>query len=95
MKTSTKIYFANVISIIIRTFFKFFGKNYRELIVKRNKILFSLDLTEGIDFAIFLNFYEKEVVNYYSKIIEKNFVIIDIGSNIGFHSLNFAQIIHS
>lgn len=92
MKTSTKIFFARIVSIIIRTFFKFIGKNYKQLVVKRNQILFLLDLREGIDFAIFLNYYEQKVVNYYSKIIKPNFVIIDIGSNIGFHTLNFAKL---
>ena len=92
MKTSTKIFFAKYLAYFIRFFIKFLGKNAKKLIVKRNNIFFSLNLFEGIDFAVFLNFYEKNVVNFYSKIIKSSFVIVDIGSNFGFHTLNFSKL---
>ena len=92
MKTSTKIFIAKFISNFIRFLIKSFGKNIKKIVTKRNQIFFSLDLTEGIDFAIFLNLYEKKVLNFYSKIVKPNFTIIDIGSNIGFHTLNFAKL---
>tara|TARA_Y100000590_G_scaffold469938_1_gene660807 strand:- start:4155 stop:4988 length:834 start_codon:yes stop_codon:yes gene_type:complete len=93
MKTSTKIFFAKFLSNITRLFFELYGKNSREIKIKRNNILFLVDLNEGIDFAIFLNLYERKVVKFYSKIINPNFNIIDIGSNIGFHTLNFANLL--
>ena len=95
MKTSTKIFFAKFLSNFIRFFFKLNGKNSEKLIIRRNNIIFSLDLNEGIDFAIYLSLYEKKVVNYYSKIINPNSSILDIGSNIGFHTLNFANLLSS
>ena len=92
MKTSTKIFFAKHASSIIRFFLKLFCKNSEQILVKRNNKFFFLDLTEGMDFAILLNIYENNVVNFYSKLIKTNYVIIDVGSNIGFHTLNFAEL---
>ena len=93
MKTSTKIFFAKILSNIIRFFIELNGKNSEKLKIKRNNIFFLLNLTEGIDFAIYLNLYERKVVKFYSKIIDSNSNILDIGSNIGFHTLNFANLL--
>ncbi len=95
MKTSTKLFFAKFLSNIIRFFFELHGKNSEKIKIKRNNILFLLNLKEGIDFAIYLSLYERKVVKYYSKIINPKSNVIDIGSNIGFHTLNFASLLSS
>ena len=59
----------------------------------RDKINWKLDLSEGIDLSIFLfgNF-ENELILMIEKLSnKKEFDIIDIGANIGVHTLQFAK----
>jgi len=88
MKTSNKIFFAKIIYFIISFFGVFKDKN-----VTRGKINWSLDISEGIDLSIFIfgNF-EKNLTKIIYKLTEKKkFDIIDIGANIGVHTLQFAK----
>ena len=87
MKTKYKIFIAKVLYFII----KLFNRNDQK-IVSRNGINWFLDLNEGIDLSIYIfgNF-EKSILNTSKKLIQNDQIdIIDIGSNIGVHSLNFA-----
>ena len=53
-----------------------------------------LDISEGIDFAIFLlGVHEKHTVATYRKLLQKGGVAIDIGANIGSHTLHLADIV--
>ena len=87
MKTKYKIFIAKVLYFII----KLFNRNDQK-VVSRNGINWFLDLNEGIDLSIYIfgNF-EKSILNTSKKLIQNDQIdIIDIGSNIGVHSLNFA-----
>jgi len=87
MQTKYKITFAK----ILYKFIKIFILNDK-IKVSRNGINWFLELNEGIDLSIFIfgNF-EKSILQT-SKYLLKNkkFDIIDIGSNMGVHTLNFA-----
>ena len=88
MKTRYKIYFAKIILKIINFF-----KIDTNQICTRNEINWNLNLNEGIDLSIYIfgNF-EKELLkmtNNLSYLKIKNF--IDIGANIGVHTLQFAK----
>ena len=88
MKTKQKIFIAKIISkIIIFILGKFI------VYVKRNEINWSLDLREGIDLTIFIfNNFEKSILEISQRLIgRKKIDIIDIGSNMGVHTLNFAE----
>jgi len=70
----------------------FFFKK-KQLIAKRNKINWFLELNQGIDLSIFIfgNF-EKSILNNAKKLNKKEQLdIIDIGANMGVHSINFAK----
>ena len=88
MKTKYKIFIAKILYLI----FSFFGIfKYKK--VERDKIKWSLDISEGIDLSIFIfgNF-EKGLIKIIKKLSEKKkFDIIDIGANIGVHTLQFAK----
>ena len=87
MKTKYKIFIAKVLYFII----KLFNRNDQK-VVSRNGINWFLDLNEGIDLSIYIfgNF-EKSILNTSKKLLQNDQIdIIDIGSNIGVHSLNFA-----
>ena len=88
MKTKYKILIAKIIYKILKLFFI----NDRRK-VSRNGINWLLDLNEGIDLSIFLfgNF-EKSILRNAKKLLKNNELdIIDIGSNMGVHTLNFAK----
>jgi FkbM family methyltransferase len=52
----------------------------------------SLDLREGIDFSIWLlGAFELETVRCYQKFVKAGSVVLDIGANIGAHTLLLAQ----
>jgi len=60
---------------------------------KRMGITWHIDLNEGIDFSIFLlGGFEPLTLKQYYKIIKPSSVILDIGANIGSHTLHFAKI---
>ena len=88
MKTKYKIYLAKLIYIFISCFGIF-----KKKIVKRGQIYWSLDISEGIDLSIYIfgNF-EKNLIKIIKNLSEKKkFDIVDIGANIGAHTLQFAK----
>ncbi len=88
MKTKHKVIIAKLIFKIL-SFFRLSNNQ----IVYRNKIKWKLDLSEGIDLSVFLfgNF-ERELIEMINKLSDKeNFDILDIGANIGVHTLQFAK----
>ena len=88
MKTKYKISIAKMIYFFLKFFFK------KEKIRKINGIFWSINLSEGIDLNLFiLRNYEPEILNCANKLTFKNKKrnIIDIGANIGAHTLKFAN----
>jgi FkbM family methyltransferase len=60
--------------------------------VTRGGIRWQLDLREGIDFAIYLlGAFERSTVRVYRRLIEKGDTVLDIGANMGAHTLPMAQ----
>ena len=91
MKTKHKILFAKIISNIITFFYK------NKVLVKRNDIRWSLNLNEGIDLSIFLfGKFENSILDVAKYLIKKKKIaIVDIGSNMGVHSLRLAKIFNT
>ncbi|WP_442888858.1 FkbM family methyltransferase [Congregicoccus parvus] len=58
----------------------------------RGGLQWNLDLDEGIDFAIWLlGSFERDLVRYYTQAIRPASVALDIGANIGAHTLHLAR----
>ena len=58
----------------------------------RRKIRWALDLNEGIDLSIYLlGAFESDVVNCYRRAIMPGAVVLDLGANIGAHTLHLAR----
>jgi FkbM family methyltransferase len=93
ISTKSKIAIASVISKIIRTARSMIGlKNKTHF--KRGRILWDLDLGQGIDFAIFLQGgFEPETIKTYKKYVVPGSVVLDIGANIGAHTLPLAKMV--
>ncbi|NJL55600.1 FkbM family methyltransferase [bacterium] len=63
-------------------------------VVKRHGISWQLDLREGIDFAIYLQgHFEPQTAKALSKFVEPGQTVVDIGANIGAHTLPLAKLV--
>lgn len=61
---------------------------------KRNGLLWRLDLREGIDFSIWLlGSFEPETLRSYSRIVKAGDVVLDIGANVGAHTLPLSRLV--
>jgi len=64
--------------------------------VQRRGIEWELDLDEAIDFMIFLlGAFEPGTIRTYGKIVRAGSVVLDIGANVGAHTLPLAQLVGS
>jgi FkbM family methyltransferase len=60
----------------------------------RSGIRWDLDLAEGIDFSIYLlGAFEPRLVRAYARVIRAGACVLDIGANIGAHTLHFARLV--
>lgn len=93
LSTKNKLQIAKIVfgvTTLLRTAFGLKNKG----IFTRRGIKWELDLAQGIDFAIFLQgAFEPETVSFYSKVIKPGDCVIDIGANIGAHTLHFAKLV--
>ena len=63
-----------------------------QFVGKRGRITWELDLREGIDFSIWLlGAFEPGTVRQYRKYIRPGSVVLDVGANIGAHTLPLAD----
>ena len=92
-KTAHKMALARVASSCILFIRKLRGLS-SHAIVKRGGIWWSLDLSEGIDFSIhLLGGFEPNTLNLYRNILKPGDTVLDIGANIGSHTLPLARIV--
>lgn len=94
LNTMTKVRVAAVLSRLFRGLRRLAGKPPQG-IFSRGGISYLLDLTEGIDFSIYLlGSFEPSTQALYRRLLEKKNapVIIDVGANIGSHTLPLALI---
>jgi FkbM family methyltransferase len=93
--TSLKLGLAGAAATVIRAFLGLAGRG-PEVRANRRGIAWHLDLREGIDFSIFLlGSFEPSTVKAYSRYLEDGSVALDIGANIGAHTLPMAQLVGS
>mgnify|MGYP001597692068 FL=1 len=91
MRTKTKIRLASAACRFI-VFFRYLLGRGHKAVVTRGGIRWDLDLYEGIDFAIYLlGVFERTTVKTYDKLLSPGDTVLDIGANIGAHTLFFAR----
>jgi FkbM family methyltransferase len=93
MKTTHKIAAARTIYHAIHAGRALLGRTDRE-IVSRDGITYDLDLSQGIDFAIYLaNIYERQTRAALRRLVTPGSLVLDIGANIGAHTLSLARLV--
>jgi FkbM family methyltransferase len=93
MKTTHKIAGARAIYRVVRASRAVLGRTDREIVV-RDGITYELDLSQGIDFAIYLaNIYERQTKLALRRLVDPSSLVLDIGANIGAHTLHLAKLV--
>ena len=91
MKTTHKISAARMIYHAIHAGRTILGQTDQATVV-RDDVMYELDLSQGIDFAIYLgNVYERQTKAALRKLVLPGSLVLDIGANIGAHTLHLAQ----
>jgi FkbM family methyltransferase len=93
MKTTHKIGAARVIYHAVHAGRTLLGRTDRQIVV-RDGITYDLDLSQGIDFAIYLGgMFERSTALALSHLTEPSSLVLDIGANIGAHTLRLAKLV--
>ncbi len=93
MRTSHKIALVRIARAPIVLVRRLFGLGQMP-VVTRAGLRWCLDLNEGIDFSIyFLGGYELATVRAYRRLVKSGSTVLDIGANIGAHTLSFARLV--
>lgn len=93
MKTARKMAVARQLSRIVLAARRLVGKGPVGTF-RRGGLLWQLDLREGIDLAIYLmGGFEREALCAYSRLVRPGDTVVDIGANVGAHTLPLAALV--
>lgn len=93
MKTARKIAAARIVYHAVHAWRTLLGRTDQEIVV-RDDVAYDLNLSQGIDFAIYLgNIYERRTKAALRKLVSPASLVLDIGANIGAHTLHLAQLV--
>lgn len=91
LSTVQKVRIAQIASFLVRAARAAFGLR-AQATVTRGSARWELDLREGIDLSIYLlGGFEPATLRRYPKFVEPGDIVLDIGANIGAHTLPLAQ----
>jgi tRNA G37 N-methylase Trm5 len=91
--TSQKINIATIAYKLVSGVRRVLGKS-DHAVLRRNGITWELDLQEGIDFSIFLlDGFELSTLRLHDSILGPGDSVLDVGANIGAHTLPFARLL--
>lgn len=93
LNTKQKIALAKIYHYVVM-FFRRMGGYSAETEVTRNGLRWHLDLDEGIDFSIYtLGSFEPATIKLYETLVKPGDIVLDIGANIGAHTLPLARLV--
>lgn len=92
LTTKTKVGIARVLYRAVATARSVAGRDGSHAVVTRRGLRWALDLNEGVDLSIFLfGAFERSTVELVESLIHAGDVALDIGANIGAHTLPMAR----
>jgi len=88
-----RIYLKTPFQAVRKFYFSVFCAMVRRRTVRTSVdgITYELNLGEVIDVALYLNRYEMDMVAAIDRLCRPGFTVLDIGANVGAHTLRFAQ----
>lgn len=93
LKTKHKLAIARLVQMPVLGVRRLFGQSAKTTVV-RNGLHWELDLQEGIDFTIYLmGQFERTTNRALARLLEPGDTVIDIGANIGAHTLPLADLV--
>jgi FkbM family methyltransferase len=92
MKTAHKIALAKIAYHLAHGARRIAGQTDR-CSVRRGGNRYELDLAEGVDFAVYLGVYEPSTTRALSRLVRQGTNVLDIGANIGVHTVNMARLV--
>jgi FkbM family methyltransferase len=94
LSTRRKVQIARGLSAAITAGRRLCGRASDDVAVTRRGINWRLDLNEGIDLSIYLlGGFEVRTLRSYRQFVHEGDVVLDIGANIGAHTLPLAQLV--
>ncbi|MBR1199479.1 FkbM family methyltransferase [Bradyrhizobium sp. AUGA SZCCT0158] len=95
MKTARKIQLARLAYRAVRLGRTIVGRSDR-CIVARDGLKYDLDLSQGVDFAIYFgDIFERSTRAALRRLVAPSALVLDIGANIGAHTLQLAKLVGS
>src|SRR3981081_2519712 len=93
MKTAKKIALARALHHLVRSGRGIVGRP-DEGIFSRRGVVYELDLSQGIDFAIYLGgMFERRSAVALASLAEQSSLVLAMGANIGAHTLHLASLV--
>ena len=94
VRLATRLYRATPFRPLREAYFRSFLRLVRGRRVIRSVegMTFELDLSELIDVGIFLQQYERDVVSVIEGLTRPGWTVLDVGANIGAHTLRFSRL---
>jgi len=90
LSTRQKVFIAAQLARGLLAVRRLAGKGADVQVVRRG-VKWRLDLREGIDLALYLGVYENETAQTIAREIREGWIVLDIGANIGAHTLPIAD----
>ena len=91
MNTRTKLRIAHALYWTLSRIRRITGRSDSARVTRRG-VQWQLDLREGIDLAIYLfGYFEYETVRAYRRLLKPGGTVLDIGANIGAHTMHLAR----
>ena len=90
LSTARKIAIARWLFAVVRAARWLAGRRGNEVVCRRRGVRWSLDLREGIQLALYLGVYERATARRLRELVPPGATVIDIGANVGAHTLPLA-----
>ena len=93
--TATKIGLARWLGRVVRVARRLAGRGSPEVECRRKGIRWSLNLREGVQLALYLGLYERTTARRLAEFARPGMTVVDVGANVGAHTLPLAQAVGS